>query len=105
LFATLFIVCGKVNFTNLSRYGDYSERTYRRQYQKSFNFISFDHSPPAYWVVQSISSLPASPQNPMVAHQNLSITDPPTNLEPPPVTGIQRVMVIGLGISETFTMH
>jgi hypothetical protein len=38
----------------------------------------------------------------MVAHQNLSITDPPTNLEPPPVTGIQRVVVIGLGISETF---
>ena len=38
---TLFVVCGKANFTNLSRYGDYSERTYRRQYQKSFDFISF----------------------------------------------------------------
>jgi hypothetical protein len=42
LFSTLFVVCGKANFTNLSRYGDYSERTYRRQYQKSFNFISFN---------------------------------------------------------------
>ena len=34
------MVCGKANFTNLARYGDYSERTYRRQYQKSFDFIS-----------------------------------------------------------------
>lgn len=38
---TLFVVCGKANFTNLSRYGEYSERTYRRQYQKSVDFISF----------------------------------------------------------------
>jgi len=33
------IVCGKVNFTNLSRYSKISERTYRRQFQRSFNFI------------------------------------------------------------------
>lgn len=38
---TLFVVCGKANFTNLSRYGEYSERTYRRQYQKSFDFVPF----------------------------------------------------------------
>jgi hypothetical protein len=38
---TLFVICGKANFTNLSRYGEYSERTYRRQYQKSFDFIPF----------------------------------------------------------------
>jgi hypothetical protein len=38
---TLFVVCGKANFTNLSRYGEYSERTYRRQYQKSFDFMPF----------------------------------------------------------------
>jgi hypothetical protein len=37
----LFVVCGKANFTNLSRYGEYSERTYRRQYQQSFDFIPF----------------------------------------------------------------
>jgi hypothetical protein len=36
---TLFAICGKANFMNLSRYGDYSERTYRRQYQKSCDFI------------------------------------------------------------------
>ncbi|AFY96994.1 transposase family protein (plasmid) [Chamaesiphon minutus PCC 6605] len=35
------MVCGKANFTNLSRYGEYSERTYRRHYQKSFDFIPF----------------------------------------------------------------
>jgi DDE superfamily endonuclease len=38
---TLFVVCGKANFTNLSRYGEYSERTYRRHYQKSVDFIPF----------------------------------------------------------------
>ncbi|WP_157260291.1 hypothetical protein [Chamaesiphon minutus] len=38
---TLFVVCGKANFTNLSRYGQYSERTYRRQYKKTFDFIPF----------------------------------------------------------------
>jgi len=38
---TLFVVCGKANFSNLSRYGQYSERTYRRQYKKSFDFIPF----------------------------------------------------------------
>jgi hypothetical protein len=39
---TLFVVCGKANFTNLSRYGDYSERTYGRQYRQSFDFIKFN---------------------------------------------------------------
>lgn len=39
LFSTIFIVCGKVNFTNLSRYSQISERTYRRQFERSFNFI------------------------------------------------------------------
>lgn len=31
-------MCGKVNFTNLSRYSDLSEKTYRRQYRQAFNF-------------------------------------------------------------------
>ncbi|NJL48660.1 MAG: hypothetical protein HC929_15735 [Leptolyngbyaceae cyanobacterium SM2_5_2] len=30
---TIFVVCGKVNGTNLSRYSDTSERTYRRHYE------------------------------------------------------------------------
>lgn len=39
LFSTILIACGKVNFTNLSRYSQISERTYRRQFQRSFNFV------------------------------------------------------------------
>jgi DDE superfamily endonuclease len=53
LFATLLVVCGKANFTNLSRYSDFSEKTYRRQYQKSFDFVSLNsdmiaHAIPSY---------------------------------------------------------
>ncbi|PSB17274.1 hypothetical protein C7B65_19220 [Phormidesmis priestleyi ULC007] len=32
LFSTILIVCGKVNFTNLSRYSELNEKTYRRQF-------------------------------------------------------------------------
>ena len=42
LFSTLLISCGRANFTNLSRYSPLSERTYRRQYQRSFNFLKFN---------------------------------------------------------------
>jgi hypothetical protein len=41
LFVTLFVVCGKANFTNLSRYSDYSERTYRRHYRHPVRFMAF----------------------------------------------------------------
>ena len=41
LFVTLWVVCGKANFTNLSRYGDYSERTYRRHYRCKVEFMAF----------------------------------------------------------------
>lgn len=34
---TIFVVCGKVNYTNLSRYSDLSERTYRRHFQRGFS--------------------------------------------------------------------
>jgi len=39
LFSTILVLCGKVNFTNLSRYSQISERSYRRQFQRSYNFI------------------------------------------------------------------
>lgn len=42
LFSTIFIVCGKVNFTNLSRYSQLSERTYRRQFSQPFDFLHFN---------------------------------------------------------------
>jgi DDE superfamily endonuclease len=42
LFPTLLPLCGKVNFTNLSRYSDLSEKTFRRQYSHPFNFIALN---------------------------------------------------------------
>ena len=38
------MVCGKVNFSNLSRYSDLSEKTYRRQFEKSFDFLRLNLS-------------------------------------------------------------
>jgi hypothetical protein len=42
LFSTILLVYGKVNFTNLSRYSSLSEKTYRRQFLKAFNFPQFN---------------------------------------------------------------
>ncbi len=42
LFPTILLVCGKANFTNLSHYRDWSDRTYRRQYSQPFNFVQFN---------------------------------------------------------------
>ena len=39
LFSSIIVMCGKVNFRNLSRYSEISERTYRRQFSRSHNFI------------------------------------------------------------------
>lgn len=37
-------MCGKVNFTNLSRYSSLNERTYRRQYQQEFEFAPLNRA-------------------------------------------------------------
>jgi hypothetical protein len=42
LFSTLLISYGRATFTNLGRYSQINERTYRRQYQRSFNFMKFN---------------------------------------------------------------
>ena len=39
---TIHLMVGKVNFTNLSRYSGLTERTYRRQYENSFEFMSIN---------------------------------------------------------------
>ncbi len=44
LFTTILIARGKINFRNLSRYSHYSERTYARQFDKSFNFMGFNRA-------------------------------------------------------------
>jgi hypothetical protein len=38
LFTTIFVACGNVNFTNLSRYSDVSEKTYRRHFKDTIGF-------------------------------------------------------------------
>jgi DDE superfamily endonuclease len=38
LFPTILLVCGKVNFTNLSRYSALCEKSYRRNYSQPFSF-------------------------------------------------------------------
>lgn len=42
LFTTILVVRGKVNFRNLSRYSDRSEKTYARQFAKAFDFVGFN---------------------------------------------------------------
>lgn len=42
LLMTILVVCGKVNFTNLSRYSNLSEKTYRRGFNKQFDFACFN---------------------------------------------------------------
>jgi hypothetical protein len=41
LFTTLMYLPGKANFRNLSRYSDLHEKTYSRNFRKSFNFLGF----------------------------------------------------------------
>ena len=41
---TIFVVCGKVNYTNLSRYSDLSERTYRRHFEQGWGVESLNQA-------------------------------------------------------------
>ncbi len=41
LLATILSLRGRVNYRNLARYGDYSERTYARQFERSFPWLEF----------------------------------------------------------------
>ncbi len=40
---TILMMRGRVNYTNLSRYSEYSERTFRRQYVKAMEFGEVNH--------------------------------------------------------------
>ena len=42
LFRAILVARGKVNFRNLSRYSEPSEKTYARQFAKSFDFLGFN---------------------------------------------------------------
>jgi hypothetical protein len=41
---TLFVVCGNVNFANLSRYSNLSEKTYRRHFKDTIGFETLNQS-------------------------------------------------------------
>lgn len=42
LFCTLLVARGRMNFRNLARYSELSEKTYSRQYATSFDFVGFN---------------------------------------------------------------
>ncbi len=42
VFLTIFLMRGKVNFRNMSRYSDLNEKTYSRQFRKPFDFADFN---------------------------------------------------------------
>jgi len=42
LMLTILLMRGKVNFRNMSRYSDLNEKTYSRQFRKSFDFADFN---------------------------------------------------------------
>jgi len=42
LFSTILAVPGKINFRNMSRFCSYSEKTFSRNFRKTFNFIQFN---------------------------------------------------------------
>jgi hypothetical protein len=42
LFSTMFIVHSAINFLSLSRYSGTSERTFRRQFRRPFDFVAFN---------------------------------------------------------------
>ena len=64
LFSTILVVCGKVNFTNLSRYSELNKKMYPRHFRADFEFISF----------------------------NVELVNLTTDLEPPLLLVINRVM-------------
>lgn len=44
LFCAILVTRGKINFRNLARYSDRSEKTYRRQFAERFDFVRFNRT-------------------------------------------------------------
>ena len=42
LFPLLLAIRGRYNFTNLNRYGEYEEATYRRKFPMNFDWLTFN---------------------------------------------------------------
>ena len=43
LFKTVLSLMGRVNFSQLSRYSSLNEKTYSRNFRRSFDFVHFIH--------------------------------------------------------------
>src|SRR5881275_318599 len=63
LFVTILVLRGRVNFRNLSRYCNYSERTIARQFRASFNWPDFH---------QRVINTALSPQAELISAQDAS---------------------------------
>ncbi|RUA11253.1 MAG: hypothetical protein DSY82_03820 [Flavobacteriia bacterium] len=42
IFVLFLSIKGRINFLQLSRYGNYKEQRYRQQFEKTFNFLEFN---------------------------------------------------------------
>jgi hypothetical protein len=63
LFVTILALRGRVNFRNLSRYCDYSERTIARQFRQSFDWADFH---------QRVLNVALNPSSEMISAQDAS---------------------------------
>src|SRR4029453_3254588 len=63
LFATILALRGRVNFRNLSRYCDYSERTIARQFRRRFDWPAFH---------QQVMTRALSPHSEVISAQDSS---------------------------------
>src|ERR1700756_5567749 len=63
LFVTILVLRGRVNFRNLSRYCDYSERTIARQFRRSLDWPAFH---------QRVITTALDPQAEVIAAQDAS---------------------------------
>lgn len=44
LFQTIFVCQSRINFSSLARHSDFNEKTYRRNFQKEFDFVELNQS-------------------------------------------------------------
>lgn len=56
LVTTIFVVCGNVNYTNLSRYSEISERTYRRHFETGIGIEALNQA-----LIEQVSSAQSEP--------------------------------------------
>lgn len=68
LLASMLSTRGRINFLSLSRHSQLSEKTYRRQFQKAFDFLSFNRE--AIAQAQAASQPPLFAQDTSFSHKS-----------------------------------